>query len=391
MRTTSINLNIFAALMMLFSFSAVSCSDDDDDQQSVSGNLLSGSITGIKTLDASLEYSISGPVIVEDGGVLNIPAGTTIKAGKGFNNYILVLQGGKINVDGTAERPVTITADIDNAQQGHWGGLIINGKAPLAGGTVGSTEVSSAHQYGGTDANDNSGSIKYLILAYTGARSSADVEHNGLTLNGVGAGTTIENIFIPNGADDGVEFFGGTVNVKNILVVNSDDDMFDFTQGYAGTLENAYGIWEKGYSSSESDPRGIEADGNLDGNFATQTGQSNFVVKNVTFDLRLDKSSDNDITNVTDKMQDVIKIRRGARALVTNALVKGTGSVVDLVDFSDGKGTGDNTSVVSLTNLLSNPILGKEINPTSGFEGVTIESGNTGCATAIFAWTKYEF
>ena len=73
-----------------------------------------------------------GPLIVEDGGVLNIPAGTIIKAKKGFGSYILVLQGGKINVNGTAEKPVTMTADIANAEQGHWGGLIINGKAPLA-------------------------------------------------------------------------------------------------------------------------------------------------------------------------------------------------------------------------------------------------------------------
>lgn len=391
METKKMNVSLFAALMMVFSLSVVSCSDDDDDEQTQIDTQLVGSIKDVKTLDVDNQYTITGPVIIEDGGVLNIPAGTTIKVNMGFNNYILVLQGGKINVNGTAERPVTITADIDNAQQGHWGGLIINGKAPLAGGTIGSTEISSAHQYGGTDAADNSGSITYLILNYTGARSSADVEHNGLTLNGVGSGTTIENIFIPNGADDGVEFFGGTVNVKNLLVVNSDDDMFDFTQGYTGTLENAYGIWESGFTSSESDPRGIEADGNLDGSFPTQAGQSNFLVKNITFDLRLAQASDDDVSNVTNKMQDVIKIRRGAKATITNAMVKGTGTVIDLIDFSDGKGTGDESSSVSLTNSLTNSILGKEINPASNFDGAKIETGNTGCPTNIFAWTKYEF
>ena len=129
--------------------------------------------------------------------------------------------------------------------------------------------------------------ITYLILGHTGARSSADVEHNGLTLNGVGNGTKIENLYIFDGADDGIEFFGGSVNVKNLLVVNSDDDMFDFTQGYNGTLENAYGIWEVGYVSSESDPRGIEADGNLDGKFKDHPNQSNFTVKNMTIELKL--------------------------------------------------------------------------------------------------------
>ncbi|MFT3740965.1 MAG: hypothetical protein QM786_19620 [Breznakibacter sp.] len=370
----------------------VACNNDDDNNDSNEAYELSGSITGTKELDASVEYFLTGPLIVEDGGVLDIPAGTVIKARKGFSNYILVLQGGKIYVRGTAEKPVTLTADTEDAEQGHWGGLIINGKAPLAGGTTGSTEINSAYTYGGTVAADNSGEITYLILAYTGARSSADVEHNGLTLNGVGSGTKIENVFIPNGADDGIEFFGGSVNVKNLLVVNSDDDMFDFTQGYTGTLENAYGIWETGYTSSESDPRGIEADGNFDGNFPTHAAQSDFTVKNVTFDLRLAASTD-----TKSQMQDVIKIRRGAKATVINALVKGVGTAIDLIDLNDGKGAGDVDSNISLTNSLSSAYTGKDINPgklddvTLSYPNVKIESGNTGCSTDIFAWTGYAF
>lgn len=392
-RTKQNFLRMFAAGLLSVVILA-SCKKDNggDTPPPVTEDELAGNITGTKTLDPAVTYILSGSVIVEDGAVLNIPAGTTIKAKKGFNNYILVLQGGKINVQGTADKPVILMADIENAESGHWGGLIVNGKAPLAGGTIGSTEISSAYQYGGNVPDDNSGSITYLILAYTGARSGADVEHNGLTLNGVGSGTKIENIYIPYGADDGVEFFGGTVNVKNLLVVDSDDDMFDFTQGYTGTLENAYGVWQSGYTSTESDPRGIEADGNFDGNFPEQAGQSDFTVKNVTFDLRLAAASDNDVQNVTNKMQDVIKIRRGAKATITNALVKGTGTVIDLIDFSDGKGAGDAGSSVSLTSALTaSQILGKSINPESGFTGAKVEAGNTGCATTIFAWTQFNF
>jgi len=91
---------------------------------------------------------------------------------------------------------------------------VINGRAPLAGNTTGSTEINAAYIYGGNIPADNSGSITYLKLEFTGAKSSADVEHNGLTLNGVGNGTIIENIYIIEGADDAIEFFGGTVNVK---------------------------------------------------------------------------------------------------------------------------------------------------------------------------------
>jgi hypothetical protein len=100
-----------------------------------------------------------------------------------------------------------------------------------------------------------------------------------LTLNGVGSGTKISNIYVYEGADDAVEFFGGTVNVSNFLAVNPDDDMFDFTQGYTGTLKNCYGIWEKGYVSSEDDPRGVEADGNLDGKFGANPNQSNINIE----------------------------------------------------------------------------------------------------------------
>lgn len=380
--------NLFVAIAVVASFALTSCNNDNPEPPTTEDYELSGSITDVRTLDATVAYKLVGPLIVEDGGTLNIPAGTTIKAKKGFNNYILVLKGGKINVNGTADAPVTMTADIENAEEGHWGGLIINGKAPLAGGTTGSTEINSAFAYGGTDANDNSGTIKYLILGYTGARSSADVEHNGLTLNGVGAGTTISDLFIFSGADDGIEFFGGSVSVKNLLVVNSDDDMFDVTQGWNGTLENCYGVWEKSYSSSESDPRGVEADGNLDGGTPDQDNQSNFVIKNMTIDLRLDPS-----TATTNQMQDVLKIRRGAKATIENAVIKGTGTVNDIIDMTDGKGAGHAETKISITNSLANPIVGQAIRVPDGFDisNLKIENGNTGCPTSVFSWTKYQF
>lgn len=374
---------MFAAMMTPLVLT--SC-DDDAEEKEVPKEVekeLVGTITEDRTLDATVEYLLTGPVIVQDGGTLNIPAGTVIKAEKGFDKYILVLRGGKINVNGTAVAPVTITADTDDAKQGHWGGLIINGKAPLSGGTEGTTEINADHKYGGTNVSDNSGTITYLKLEYTGARSDADVEHNGLTLNGVGNGTKIENVYIPYGADDAIEFFGGSVNVKNFLAVDPDDDMFDFTQGYSGTLENAYGIWQTGYVSTESDPRGIEADGNLDGNNPTQTGQSNFTVKNMTIDLRLAPS-----TAEGNYMHDVIKVRRGAKATIENALVIGQGQAKDLIDMNDSKGNGDPETTISITNKLTTAINGEEVNGTAI---VTKAEANTGCSNDIFNWTGYEF
>jgi hypothetical protein len=354
---------------------------------------LVGSIYDDRTLDASITYTITGPVIVEDGGMLNIPAGTRIEAVQGFNSYILVLMGGKINVNGTAEAPVIMTADSDNAQAGYWGGLIINGKAPLTtpNGVTGQTEISKNFNYGGTAADDSSGKISYLVLAYTGNRSAANTEHNGLTLNGVGSGTEINDIFVYEGSDDGIEFFGGSVDVTNILVYNSDDDMFDFTQGYSGTLKNAYGIWDQGYTSTEADPRGIEADGNLDGNIPADTHQSNFNIENITFDLRLNYFDGTLVFaegTESQAMQDLMKIRRGAAANISNALVKGTGRVQTLINLSIDGVTGTAPSVISLTDALENDA-DSGIKTSADYPeapGVKIEDGNEGCDPGIFDW-----
>ncbi|MDR1585786.1 MAG: hypothetical protein LBS07_06430 [Prevotellaceae bacterium] len=352
--------------------------------------ILRGEVKGKVALEKR-EYTLAGPVLVTDGAELTIPAGTVIKAQQGFSSYILVLQGGKIFAEGTATEPIRMTAQEVSGktlEAGSWGGLVINGRAPLSGNTTNSTEISSEYKYGGDKVDDNSGILKYLILEYTGARASGDIEHNGLTLNGVGNGTTIENIYVPYGADDGIEFFGGSVHVKNLLVLNSDDDMFDFTEGYSGTLENCYGIWEEGYASTEKDPRGVEADGNHDGKYPDQTGQSDFTVKNMTIELKLNPVATDHADFAKKSMQDVIKVRRGAKATVINALVKGSGTVVDIVDFTDGSGAGNPESTISITNKLTTNFTGKDRNGTGV---VTFVDTNTGCPANIFAWTGYNF
>ena len=352
----------------------------------VGDNILSGTLTGEQTLE-SKEYILNGTVIVADGGRLNIPAGTTIKAREGFSSYLLVAQGGKLYADGTADKPVIFTANTTSPVSGYWGGIIINGKAPISGqnadkSDTGLTEIDNSFKYGGNVDDDNSGSLTYVQICYAGARSTADIEHNGLTLNGVGSGTKIENIYVLESADDAIEFFGGTVNVTNLLAVNPDDDMFDFTQGYSGTLKNCYGVWENGYTSTEADPRGIEADGNLDGLYPTHLRQSDFRVENMTIVNNAADKADN-----VDRMQDVIKIRRGAKAAIVNALVKGTGGSIDLIDMSDSKGAGNADSSVSITNSLN--LTGKKLNGT--LNTFAEPAGNTGTEASLFTWTGYNF
>ncbi|MEJ8801118.1 hypothetical protein [Pontibacter sp. H249] len=366
--------------LLLLPLGLFSCDDDDTTTPEPTVNSeLSGDITTDVTLDPKTEYKLTGTLIVAEGGKLRIPAGTVIKAEQGFDKYILVKQGGQIFANGTADKPVRITSGAATPNQGDWGGLIINGRARISGpnGVVstGTAEVNPAIIYGGDNNSDNSGVLEYLILEYTGAKSSADIEHNGLTLNAVGSGTKIENIYIPNGSDDAVEWFGGSVNVKNLLVMNSDDDMFDVTQGWTGTLDNAYGVWKSGYTSTEGDPRGAELDGNLDGNTPGDANQSNFTLKNITI-----------ANESTFAMHDAVKVRRGAKATIANLLIKGN-AINDLIDLTDGKGNGNSTSVVDY-HYSGTSTAGVK-NPDNA--SVTVKAANTGANTAVFNWTGYNF
>lgn len=371
-------LLLLATAMVLAT--ATGCNKDNKKKEDPENLELKGEISGKRELKAGNDYKLEGSLIVKEGGELIIPAGTTIKAKKGYSSYILVLRGGKIQINGTADQPVKIVSAEANTGRGYWGGLIINGRAPLTSGQKEfATEINAQYMYGGDNPSDNSGSITYLIIDGAGAQSNDNIEHNGLTLNGVGNGTKIENVYVHNSADDGIEFFGGSVNVTNLLVVNSDDDMFDFTQGYNGTLKNCYGIWEQGFDSKEKDPRGVEADGNHDGEHSDDTNQSNFTIENMTIDLRC-----------TFAMQDAIKIRRGATATIKNALIKG-GQAENIIDLSDKKGdavqvtiayTLDGTTCTEETKFGSVPEAKRHI---------TKDNSQKGCAQSIFSWTGYKF
>ncbi len=201
-------------------------------------NILSGQVTGTMTLDASISYLLTSSLIVQDGGKLVIPAGTKITAKDGGTDvYIAVLKGGEIDIQGEADNPVVI-ASI-NGSPGDWGGLTICGKATTTAGVDATAEV-GGFIYGGTEDTDNSGSIKYLVLRGTGAQINSESQYNGLSLYAVGSGTTIENVSVINGEDDGVEFFGGTVSATNLYLENNDDDSIDWTEGWSGSVTNAY-------------------------------------------------------------------------------------------------------------------------------------------------------
>jgi len=204
-----------------------------------SNNILAGEVTGEVTLDASIGYDLTGAYVIKDGGSLTIPAGTIIKASGGTSAYIAVAQGGKIFVNGTSDNPVVMTSGKAIPSAKDWGGLVICGKAPTNVGTTATSEVADL-TYGGTVADDNSGSIQYLRVEYTGAAFNNSKEFNGVSLFGVGSGTTFQYVQSYNGGDDGIEFFGGTVHGSYLVSINSGDDSIDFADGWAGNGEYWY-------------------------------------------------------------------------------------------------------------------------------------------------------
>ena len=200
---------------------------------------LAGEVTGAVELDASIEYLLTSGFVVKAGGSLTIPAGTTIKASGGTASFIGVERGAQIFINGTASSPVVMTSNADTPAQGDWGGLVIAGDAPTNKGANITTEVGDL-TYGGSNAADNSGSITYLRVEYTGATFSNDKEFNGVSLFGVGSETTFEFVQSYMGGDDGIEFFGGTVDGEYLVSIGSGDDSIDFADGWQGNGSNWY-------------------------------------------------------------------------------------------------------------------------------------------------------
>ena len=215
---------------------------------------LQGMVTGTETLDPNTNYLLNDSYIVQSGGKLIIPAGTRITARDGGTEvYIAVLQGGQIEINGTASNPVVMSSQA--GQPGDWGGLTICGFGPTTEG-VGVTAEVGGFIYGGTDPADDSGNIDYLVILGTGAQINADSQYNGVSLYAVGSGTSINNLAVINGADDGIEFFGGTVSATNLYFENNEDDSVDWTEGWNGGITNTYVSHTiDGFSTS------IEADG----------------------------------------------------------------------------------------------------------------------------------
>ncbi|WP_459211462.1 multidrug transporter [Aquimarina rhabdastrellae] len=333
MKTSKFLLSLLTAATLF-----IGCSDDDTadvvinqgggDDPNPSDNVIGGTLSQDLTLDANEEYTLTEALLVPSGRTLTINPGVVVKAASGADVYIAVQQGGKIMAEGTSSNPIVFTSSASTPNPGDWGGLIILGKAPInsvTGGDATSTSEIGGLPYGGSITNDNSGTLKYVRVEYSGGSADASSENNGFSFYGVGNGTTIEYIQAFEGKDDGVEFFGGTVNASYISVVGAQDDSVDWTEGYTGTLTNVY------IEHSASHDKGIEGDGfNTDiGNNSNPVFWSAPTVNNITI---LGRGSTND--------NEAIRLRAGTRAMFSNVELIGFKEAYDLDGDSGNSPTG---------------------------------------------------
>ncbi|GAA3575935.1 hypothetical protein [Snuella lapsa] len=388
------NLLIVTVITSIFS-----CSSDDDNRiidpgnggGVITENELKGEISEDATLSASIEYTLTGSFTINEGATLTIEPGTVIKAKSGRTDVFLAVErGAKLIAKGTAEKPIKFTSDASSPKAGDWGGIVIAGRAKSNKGVDVQSEVAGL-LYGGTDDADNSGELSYIIAEYTGAKINGEQEFNGISFFGVGNGTVVNNIVVSNGNDDGVEFFGGSVNVTNVYCANIADDMFDWTGGYTGTITNAFGVRNDGFDAATDDPRGIEGDSNSSD--PTAAPISTPTLKNVTI-LNL---------NPDVALKAGAEIRRGTQAIISNVLFAayGNASFGNRIDTKDDKGNGS----LTITNAASQGNVGEDKiggditgTVTTITDGITVTADNTlttkagvGADLSAFNWANQSF
>ena len=336
------NRKLFSMALLAGMTLFAACSNDETsnngDNGIADGTTLSGTVTEDVTLKSGNTYKLSGAYTVEEGATLNIEPGVKLIAVYDDNvDYILIKQGAKINAKGTADAPIIMTSEKKEA--GAWGGIHICGRAHTnAEGGKGSSEIGGA-EYGGNDDKDNSGTLQYVRLEYTGYAFDEEHEANGISFYGVGSGTTVDHCVAYKGSDDGFEFLGGSVNVSNMVVISCSDDSFDWTEGWNGTGTNLVAYQEAESTLGYDCDCLIEADNNENNYQATPIAHP--TLKNLIL-----------VGNGGSKQG--VRLRRGTQVTLDNAQICGKGKALTVESTETETALTDGTSSITNTTISNN-------------------------------------
>ena len=387
------NISKIFTLAALASLSIFSACKKDKENTGVSGlsgvlasgTVLTGEITNDITLSKGSSYVLKGGVHVKPGKTIKIEDGVTVKsdATEPSTAYLLIEPGAKIMAEGTASSPIVFTSGATAPKEQDWGGIIICGNAPVngEGGRIAS-EMGANVVYGGTNAADNSGVLKYIRVEYTGKKQTADKEHNGFTFEGVGNGTVVDYLSVYRGGDDAFEWFGGTVNVKHLFAYGAQDDTFDWTFGWTGNAQFLVGVQADGVAD-----RGMEAD-NSNKN-QTASPYSNPTISNVTLVGSTTAATNDDPTKATDadKGKTIgMKLREGTRGKFYNFVVYNFNNGIDIEHDPTLANVAD-ASLILKNSDISNikPFVFKHTTPTGGTRPVF--TGTNPFITALYGNT----
>ena len=351
--------------------------------------VLDSDITENVTLETGKTYTLNGGVHVKSGATLTIQPGVTIVAQHDETvDYILIEQGAKIDAQGTAAQPIVMTSEKKEA--GAWGGLHICGYAHTNNGS-GKSEIGNA-PYGGNNDADNSGTLKYIRLEYTGYAFDEEHEANGVSFYGVGNGTTVEHLQAYQGSDDGFEFFGGSVNVKYMVVTSCSDDSFDWTEGWNGKAQFLVAYQEGESSLGYACDCLMECDNNGTNNAATPVAHP--TIANATL-----------IGNGGDAQG--VRLRAGTQVELYNTIITGKGKPLTVETNETENALKDGTSkleYVAISGELSSKqgiytnadfaqatgnLTNQEFSWTGKYVG-TLDGGKDLSADSFFTKTDYK-
>lgn len=382
------------ALIAGVSLFATSCSSDEDPVNNPGDGgedtyVLDSDITENVTLETGKTYTLNGGVHVKSGATLTIQPGVTIVAQHDETvDYILIEQGAKIDAQGTAAQPIVMTSEKKEA--GAWGGLHICGYAHTNNGS-GKSEIGNA-PYGGNNDADNSGTLKYIRLEYTGYAFDEEHEANGVSFYGVGNGTTVEHLQAYQGSDDGFEFFGGSVNVKYMVVTSCSDDSFDWTEGWNGKAQFLVAYQEGESSLGYACDCLMECDNNGTNNAATPVAHP--TIANATL-----------IGNGGDTQG--VRLRAGTQVELYNTIITGKGKPLTVETNETENALKDGTSkleYVAISGELSSKqgiytnadfaqatgnLTNQEFSWTGKYVG-TLDGGKDLSADSFFTKTDYK-
>ncbi|MBK9072811.1 MAG: hypothetical protein IPL79_17690 [Myxococcales bacterium] len=321
-----------------------------------------GDITADTTWEAINTYRLAGQVFVTDGAVLTIEPGTKIVGDLG--SVLVITADARIEAEGTATAPIVFTSsEPDMPAAGDWGGVVLLGRAPInvTGGTNKvegfPDSVGSKITYGGSNAAHDCGTLKYVRVEFAGFELAPDNELNAITLGACGTGTTIQYVQTHRGLDDGIELFGGTVNLSHIVITQADDDAIDWDLGWNGTMQ--FLVIQQ---SAAIGDKGIEADSNKNNSEALP--RSAPTLWNVTM-----------IGGGAGGGQGGIHLRRGSALKLYNAIFMNFENFAINVDGSSTAALA-NAGDVTIENSYFVPVGGGEVWPTN-FDQIEVDvNGN---------------